>query len=233
MNMRPLPTAAELSDALDTQGYATIPAALDPDTCAALIALHDADQALFRKQVVMEQHGYGRGAYKYFARPLPPIIQQLRELLYPPLAQIANGWATRLSGYRTWPETHAALVDECAATGQLRPTPLLLKYGVGDYNRLHQDVYGDLVFPLQAIIQLNLPARDFTGGELVLVEGRARMQSRPIIVPFAQGDIAIVPVRERPIQSARGWARAAMRHGVGTVLSGQRHTLGLIFHDAK
>jgi hypothetical protein len=223
--------AAALMEALDRDGYATIRGLLDAATCADLGALYEEDDR-FRSTVVMGRHGYGRGEYRYFARPLPTEIQRLREGLYAPLTAIANAWAERLGSPRRWPQTHAELAAECAAAGQTRPTPLLLRYGPGDYNRLHQDIYGELVFPLQVVALLDQPGLDFTGGELVLSEGRARMQSRPIIVSLARGDAVVIPVRERPVASPRGWSRATMRHGVAEVRSGLRRTLGIIFHDA-
>jgi hypothetical protein len=224
--------SAALEEALDRDGFATIPGLLSPEACAEVSALYSDIEGRFRKTVVMGRHGFGRGEYRYFARPLPDAVQRLRETLYPPLTRIADTWAGRLGNPRRWSATHAGLAAECAAAGQTRPTPLLLRYGPGDYNRLHQDIYGELVFPLQVIILLDAPERDFTGGELVLTEGRPRMQSRPMVVPLAQGDAAVVPVRERPIAGARGWTRAAMRHGVSEVRSGLRRTLGVIFHDA-
>ena len=220
-----------LGEALDRDGFATIPALLDAAACADLAASYDEEER-FRKIVVMGRHGYGRGEYRYFARPLPDAVQALRDGLYPALAPIANGWDERLGTLGRWPATHVELAAKCAAAGQTRPTPLLLRYGPGDYNRLHQDIYGELVFPLQLVVLLDRPGRDFTGGELVLSEGRTRMQSRPIVVPFGQGDAVIIPVRERPIQGARGWTKASMRHGVSEVRSGWRRTLGIIFHDA-
>jgi len=223
--------AAKLGEALDRDGYATIRGLLDAKTCADLAALYGEDDR-FRSTVVMGRHGYGRGEYRYFSRPLPALVQGLREDLYPPLAAVANVWSGRLGLERRWPATLAELAAECAAAGQTRPTPLLLRYGPGDYNRLHQDIYGALVFPLQVVALLDQPGRDFTGGELVLSEGRARMQSRPIVVPFTLGDAVVIPVRERPVASARGWARASMRHGVAELRSGKRRTLGIIFHDA-
>lgn len=225
-----LDTAA-LGAALDGDGYATIPGLLDPTSCAELAAIYDEDDR-FRKTVVMGRQGYGSGEYRYFARPLPDRVQALREELYPALAAIANGWDERVGLPGRWPATHGELATRCAAAGQTRPTPLLLRYGPGDYNRLHQDVYGELVFPLQVVVLLDQPGQDFTGGELVLSEGRARMQSRPIVVPLAQGDAAVIAVRDRPIQGARGWTKASMRHGVSEVRSGRRRTLGIIFHDA-
>ena len=220
-----------VGEALDRTGYAMIEGLLDAATCADLAAMYDED-GRFRSTVVMGRHGYGRGEYRYFARPLPDRVQGLREALYPPLAAIANAWAARLGLDRRWPASHCELAAECAAAGQTRPTPLLLCYGPGDYNRLHQDVYGALVFPLQVVTLLDQPGRDFTGGELVLSEGRARMQSRPVVVPLAQGDAAVIPVREWPVATPRGWTRATMRHGVSEVRSGRRRTLGIIFHDA-
>jgi len=221
-----------LEEALDRDGYARLPALLDAPTCEELAALYDRADSRFRSIVTMQRHGYGQGEYKYFARPLPEVVRTLREQLYPPLARVADAWAARLGQPRRWPATQVELEAVCAAAGQTRPTPLLLRYGPGDYNRLHQDVYGELVFPLQVIVLLDTPGRDFTGGELVLVEGRARMQSRPIVVPLVQGDAVVIPVRERPAPSARGWVKAAMRHGVSEIRSGHRRTLGVIFHDA-
>ena len=225
------PEPDAVGEALDRDGYATIRGLLTADACAAMAAMYSEDER-FRKTIVMGRHGYGRGEYRYFSRPLPPAVQRLREALYPRLAAIANTWGERLGAARWWPAKHAELAAECAAAGQTQPTPLLLSYGPGDYNRLHQDIYGELVFPLQLVTLLDQPGRDFTGGELVLSEGRARMQSRPIVVPLAQGDAAVIPVRERPVASARGWTRATMRHGVSEVRSGRRRTLGIIFHDA-
>jgi hypothetical protein len=217
---------------LDQDGYAVLPGLLDAAGCAGVAALYDDTEVGFRSTVVMARHGYGRGEYRYFARPLPAVIERLRVGLYPALAGVANDWAGRLGEVGAWPATHGALAAACAAAGQARPTPLLLRYGVGDYNRLHQDVYGALVFPLQVVVMLDRPGVDFTGGELVLVEGRARMQSRPVVVAWRQGDGVVIPVRERPVQGARGWSRAAMRHGVAEVRGGVRRTLGVIFHDA-
>jgi hypothetical protein len=217
---------------IDRDGFARLPGLLTQDQCRAVAALYDDGLTRFRSTIDMARHGFGRGEYKYFARPLPDLVQHLRETLYPGLAAIANEWAARLGSPARWPLAHAELAATCAAAGQGRPTPLLLRYGPGDYNRLHQDLYGDLVFPLQIVILLDAPGRDFTGGEFVLSEGRPRMQSRAIVVPLEQGDAALFPVRDRPIVSARGWTRAAMRHGVSEVRSGRRRTLGIIFHDA-
>lgn len=229
---RPLPSPQALLEALDADGHALIPGLLSPDECAAAAALFDDPATAFRSHVDMARHGFGRGHYRYFARPLPALVGALRETLYPPLAEIANVWAERLGQPARWPGALGELTSLCAAAGQTRPTPLLLRYGPGDFNRLHQDLYGPLVFPLQLVVLLDAPERDFAGGEFLLVEGRARQQSQGRVVPLRQGDAAIFPVRERPVASARGWARASMRHGVATVRSGQRRTLGIIFHDA-
>ncbi len=216
---------------LDAQGWALTGPLLSPAECAALAGLYD-DEARFRKQVIMARHGYGRGAYKYFAYPLPQPVQALREGLYPPLAEVANRWAERLGEARRFPPTLAQMLDRCHAAGQVRPTPLLLTYGEGDYNCLHQDLYGEHVFPLQAAFLLDAPGRDFTGGEFVLVEQRPRQQSRPQVVPLTQGQGVIFAVRERPAEGSRGVHRRILRHGVSTVLSGRRRTMGIIFHDA-
>ena len=227
-----VPDADGLAAAVDRDGFAVVPGLFDAATCARVSAMY-ADPAVgFRSTVVMGRHGFGRGAYRYFDRPLPDLVQTLREAFYAPLAAIGNAWAARLGQAQRWPATHAELTALCAEAGQTRPTPLLLSYGPGDYNRLHQDLYGDLAFPLQVVVLLDAPGRDFTGGELVLTESRARMQSRPMVVPVGQGDAVVLPVRERPGPSARGWARATLRHGVSEIRSGRRRTLGLIFHDA-
>lgn len=220
-----------LSAMLDERGYALTPPLLSPDTCRELAGLYDID-AGFRSTVVMARHGFGRGEYRYFSYPLPPIVFALRTALYPRLAEIANGWSARLGQQDIWPSQHQALIDRCHAFGQSRPTPLLLSYREGDYNCLHQDLYGPIHFPLQAVIMLS-PPKDFSGGALTLVENRPRMQSRVEVVPIAQGQVAIIPVKDRPRHSSNGWSRSAMRHGVSTVLSGRRQTLGIIFHDAS
>jgi hypothetical protein len=227
-----LPAPGTLLAALDAEGHAVIPGLLSPAECAAAAALFDDPATAFRSHVDMARHGFGRGQYRYFARPLPPLVGALREALYPLLAAVANVWAERVGQPARWPGALDDLTGLCAAAGQTRPTPLLLRYGPGDFNRLHQDLYGELVFPLQLVVLLDAPERDFAGGEFLLVEGRARQQSQGRVVPLGQGDAAIFPVRERPVASARGWARATMRHGVATVQSGQRRTLGIIFHDA-
>jgi uncharacterized protein len=219
-----------LSDNLDTMGYALTPQILDADFCASIAADYD-DDTLFRSTVNMARHGFGKGQYRYFAYPLPAIIETLRTELYPHLARIANLWAERLRQPDIWPLSHDALIARCHGFGQARPTPLMLRYREGDYNCLHQDLYGAIHFPLQAIIMLS-PPEDFEGGALTIVENRPRMQSRVEVVPIKQGQIVIVPVRDKPRAASQGWARSVIRHGVSTVLRGQRQTLGIIFHDA-
>jgi uncharacterized protein len=181
---------------------------------------------------VMSRHGFGRGEYAYFARPLPETVESLRTSLYPHLAPIANRWNEAMNTDVRYPADHASFAARCHAAGQERPTPLLLQYGEGDYNCLHQDIYGEHVFPLQVAILLSEPGRDFTGGELVMTEQRPRMQSRPMVIPLRQGDAAIFAVRERPVQGTRGVYKVNLRHGVSRIRSGRRHTLGIIFHDA-
>jgi len=215
---------------LGAHGYTTM-RLLDAGTCRALAALYD-DEARFRSRVVMQKHNFGRGEYKYLSYPLPEPVGSLRTILYPPLAAIANEWRDTLSEDRRFPPTLEAFLGECHAAGQTRPTALLLRYGADDYNCLHQDLYGPLVLPLQLTLLLSAPDTDFTGGEFVLVEQRPRAQSRASVVPLAQGEAVIFPVHHRPAQGARGPHRVTMRHGVSRVLSGQRHTLGIIFHDA-
>lgn len=212
------------------EGYATRPL-LSPAACEAMIALYD-DDARFRKRIVMEQRAYGQGEYKYFAYPLPDPVATLRASLYPALAAVANQWRRTLGQDRTFPDTLDAYLAQCHAAGQTRPTPLLLRYGAGGFNCLHQDLYGDLIFPLQAAILLNAPGTDFTGGEFIMVEQRPRAQSRGMVVPLHQGEAVIFPVHHRPAAGTRGAYRLTMRHGVSRVRSGQRHTLGIIFHDA-
>jgi hypothetical protein len=191
-----------------------------------------ADERLFRSRVVMSRHGFGRGEYKYFAYPLPDTVAGLRTAIYPRLAPIANRWNAAMGIDVQYPDTHAAFLARCHAAGQQRPTPLLLQYGVDDYNCLHQDLYGEHVFPLQVAILLSEPGRDFSGGEFVLTEQRPRMQSRPQVVPLRQGDAVVFAVHQRPVQGTRGSYRVNLRHGVSRVRSGHRHTLGIIFHDA-
>lgn len=215
---------------LDEAGYAVARGLLTREACERTIGLYD--RAAFRSHVVMGRHGYGQGEYKYFADPLPEPVASLRPALYARLAPLANRWSAALGLGARYPADHAEFRARCHAAGQTRPTPLLLRYGPGDYNRLHQDLYGEHVFPIQVAVLLSEPGRDFTGGEFVLTEQRARMQSRAEVVDLRQGDAVIFAVRERPVPSPRGHARAAMRHGVSQVRSGSRHTLGVIFHDA-
>ena len=215
---------------LDAHGCAVLPGLLDSGHCAALSG-EWGQRAHFRSEVVMARHGFGSGAYRYFAYPLPDQAAALRSTFYPPLSVIANRWA-EIFGTPTFPPTHAEFLARCHAAGQTRPTPLILRYEAGDWNALHQDLYGEHVFPLQVAILLSAPGADFTGGELVLTEQRPRMQSRAEVVPLAQGDAVIFPVRDRPVKGKRGWHRRPMRHGVSRVRSGLRFTLGLIFHDA-
>lgn len=222
--------AEDLANELDARGYATRPL-LDPMTCRAIAGLY-ADDAQFRKRIVMEQRAYGQGEYKYFAYPLPDLVAGLREALYVPLAVIANGWRRALGEEASFPSALSDYLARCHAAGQTRPTPLLLRYEAGDFNCLHQDLYGDLAFPLQVVVLLSAPGDDFTGGEFLLVEQRPRAQSRAEIVPLRQGEAAIFPVHHRPAQGTRRTYRATMRHGVSRVRSGLRQTLGIIFHDA-
>ncbi len=217
--------------ALDGRGYAVIPGLLSPSACGAAAALYE-QPGLFRSQVVMQRHGYGRGAYQYFAYPLPDPVAALRTGLYPPLARIANRWQAALGEAAVYPPDHAAYLARCHGAGQMRPTPLLLTYGPGDYNCLHQDLYGAEQFPLQVAVLLSQPGDDFTGGEFVLVEQRPRMQSRPHVVPLSRGDAVIFAVNTRPATGTRGIYRLKQRHGVSEIRSGQRRTLGIIFHDA-
>jgi uncharacterized protein len=217
---------------LDDHGCAIVPSVLEPGKCAALAETYARDEG-FRKRIVMAQHGFGRGEYKYFAYPLPGVIAELRTALYPPLAAIANRWNETLGTPVRFPGEHAAYLQRCHRAGQARPTPLLLRYGVGDYNCLHQDLYGEHVFPLQVTVLLSAPGRDFTGGEFVLVEQRPRQQSRAEVVTLAQGDGVIFPVRHRPVAGARGTHRVTLRHGVSRVRAGHRLTAGIIFHDAQ
>jgi uncharacterized protein len=217
---------------LDAHGCATTGPLLTAEQCAALAGIYSSD-ALFRSRVVMTRHGFGRGEYKYFAYPLPDLVAALRGALYPPLAQIANRWNEAMGVAPRYPQDHASYLSRCHKAGQTKPTPLLLQYGAGDYNCLHQDLYGEHVFPLQVTFLLSRPGDDFTGGEFVLTEQRPRMQSRAEIVPLRQGEGVIFPVHHRPVQGTRGVYRVNMRHGVSRLRSGHRHTLGIIFHDAK
>ncbi|WP_437286554.1 2OG-Fe(II) oxygenase [Sorangium sp. So ce406] len=222
---------ARVSQELDAQGCAVVEGLITRAECGEIAALYARDE-LFRSRVVMSRHGFGRGEYRYFARPLPGLVAALRTSVYPRLVPIANRWSEAMGLEVQYPEEHARFVERCHAAGQVQPTPLLLQYGEGDYNCLHQDLYGEHVFPLQVAILLSEPERDFTGGEFVMTEQRPRMQSRPMVVPLRQGDAAVFAVRHRPVQGARGVYRVNMRHGVSRVRSGRRHTLGIIFHDA-
>lgn len=214
---------------LDERGHHVIPGLLDRDACEGLAARYEADQ--FRSTVVMARHGYGRGEYKYYRYPLPPLIGELRRKLYERLVPIANEWQEALGSAVRYPDRHEDFLERCRSNGQARPTPLILRYGAGDYNCLHQDVYGETLFPLQAAVLLSNPD-DFSGGEFILTEQRPRRQSRAHVVPLAQGDAVIFPVRDRPVRGTRGFYRAQHRHGVSEVRCGQRHTLGIIMHDA-
>jgi hypothetical protein len=220
-----------MSRALDAEGCAVTGPLLTPAECAALIEAY-ADERLFRRRIVMARHGYGQGEYQYFAYPLPKLVGALRTALYPPLTAIANRWNETLRVADRFPGDHAAYRARCHAAGQTRPTPLLLRYGAGDYNCLHQDIYGDEAFPLQAAFLLSRPGKDFAGGEFVLTEQRPRRQSRVEVVPLGQGEGVIFSVRHRPVQGSRGVYRATMRHGVSRLRQGARLTLGIIFHDA-
>ena len=221
-----------IEDDLNRHGCAVVPGLLDPGACLALAAQYEQPQR-FRSRVVMARHGYGRGEYQYFAYPLPEPVAALRSALYAPLAAIANRWQAALGLEARFPLEHDAFLARCHAAGQVRPTPLLLRYGEGDYNCLHQDLYGEHVFPLQLAVLLSRPQLDFTGGEFVLTEQRPRMQSRVEVVPLQQGDAVIFAVAQRPVNGVRGSYRVSMRHGVSRLRSGVRHTLGVIFHDAS
>jgi uncharacterized protein len=223
---------ARVTRSLEDEGCATLPALLSPRECAELAALYDVE-GRFRSRVVMARHGFGRGEYKYFAYPLPEIVAALRTALYPPLAALANRWNEQLGLAQRYPADHASYLRLCHRAGQTRPTPLLLRYGAGDYNCLHQDLYGEQVFPLQATFLLSAPGSDFTGGEFVLVEQRPRQQSRPQVVALGQGDGVVFAVNHRPARGVRGFHRVKLRHGVSRVHTGRRQTLGIIFHDAQ
>ena len=223
---------ARVGNDLDGRGCAVLQGLLSPDECSALAALYPND-AHFRSTIVMGRHGFGRGEYKYFSYPLPDLIAALRPALYTRLAGIANRWNEAMGIDIRYPDSHAAFLKRCHDAGQARPTPLLLQYQAGDYNCLHQDLYGEHVFPLQVAILLSEPGRDFEGGEFVMTEQRPRMQSRPMVLPLRQGDAVAFAVHHRPVQGTRGTYRVNLRHGVSRLRSGRRHTVGVIFHDAK
>lgn len=220
-----------VEQALDRDGWAVLPGLLAADACGAVASLYAREDG-FRSTVVMARHGFGRGAYKYFSYPLPPVVSGLRTALYPHLAPIANRWNDRMGVETRYPAGHAAYLNRCHEAGQTRPTPLLLRYGAGDYNCLHQDLYGAHVFPLQVAVLLSEPGADFDGGEFVLTEQRPRMQSRVAVVPLRRGDGVVFAVNQRPVQGTRGTYRVTMRHGVSALRAGERFTLGVIFHDA-
>ncbi len=217
---------------LDRYGCATVPALLTVRECDALSSRY-ADEALYRSRVIMRRHGFGSGEYQYFRYPLPDIVEQLRAAFYPRLAPLANRWSELLGSDVRYPPRHVEFLDRCHAAGQVNPTPLILEYGEGDYNCLHQDLYGEHVFPLQVAVLLSDPTRDFTGGEFVMTEQRPRMQSRAEVVPLGKGDAVVFAVDSRPVRGTKGTYRVKLRHGVSRLRSGRRHTLGVIFHDAK
>jgi uncharacterized protein len=237
----PIPSAAErintidwdrVSQELDSQGNSVLEGFLSSDECVALAELYGREE-LIRSRVVMARHGFGRGEYKYFDYPLPDLIERLRTQTYPRLVPIANRWNDAMEVATRYPEAHRDFLTQCHDAGQTRPTPLLLRYTADDYNCLHQDLYGEHVFPLQLAILLSEPERDFTGGEFVMTEQRPRMQSRPMVVPLRQGDGVVFAVHHRPVRGTRGMYRVTLRHGVSRIRSGQRHTVGIIFHDAQ
>ena len=219
------------AEALDARGWAVLPGLLSAAECDAMATLYGPGPA-FRSHVVMARHGYGRGEYRYFAYPLPALVGSLRSALYPRLAPIANRWHETMGIDARFPADHQGFIERCHAAGQARPTPLLLRYGKGDYNCLHQDLYGEHVFPLQVAVLLSEPGKDFHGGEFVLTEQRPRMQTRAHVAPLGKGDAVVFAVSDRPVQGARGAYRVKFRHGVSVLRSGRRHTLGIIFHDA-
>ncbi len=221
-----------VSQEVDAEGNAIIHGFLSADECRAIAGLY-LKTGIFRSHIVMARHGFGRGEYKYFSYPLPRLIADLRTTVYPHLVPIANRWNQSMGIDVRYPEKHADFIDRCHHAGQVRPTPLLFRYEVDDYNCLHQDLYGEHVFPLQLAILLSEPGKDFTGGEFVMTEQRPRMQSRPIVVPLRQGDGVVFAVRNRPVQGNRGVYRVNLRHGISRIRSGHRHTVGIIFHDAQ
>jgi hypothetical protein len=221
-----------ISENLNEQGNGIVKGLLSPTECRALASLYEQDD-IFRSRVVMAKHGFGRGEYKYFSYPLPELVSELRTGVYPHLVSIANRWNTELGINVQFPETHADFIERCREAGQVKPTPLMLRYGMGDYNCLHQDLYGEHVFPLQLAILLSEPEKDFTGGEFVMTEQRPRMQSRPVVVPLRRGDGVVLAVHQRPVRGSRGFYRVNLRHGVSRVRTGHRQTMGVIFHDAR
>jgi hypothetical protein len=217
---------------LNSQGWAVIPKLLAGSECDDIAGMYASGDEAFRSRVIMGRHGFGQGEYRYFAYPLPSLIQDLRTAIYPQLVPIANQWNERMGIDMRFPERHADFLERCHAAGQKRPTPLLLQYGPGDYNCLHQDLYGEHVFPLQVTALLSEPGEDFQGGEFVLTEQRPRMQSRATVVPLSKGDAVVFAVNSRPHEGARGYYRVVLRHGVSKLREGRRHTVGIIFHDA-
>jgi hypothetical protein len=217
---------------LDAEGFATVAGLLSKKECAGLRVAYS-DDPLFRKRIVMARHGYGSGEYKYFTYPLPALVAGLRKALYPRLVPVANRWNEAMKVEARFPKAHTDYIELCHTAGQTRPTPLLLSYGAGDFNALHQDLYGAHVFPLQVAVLLSEPERDFTGGEFVMTEQRPRKQSRPMVVPLRQGDAVVFAVQHRPVMGTRGTYRVNLRHGVSRIRSGERLTAGIIFHDAK
>lgn len=216
---------------LDARGHARLPGLLDGASTAALRPLFTQD-GLFRSHVIMQRHGYGQGSYRYFSYPLPEIVSDLRTRLWPELAPLATRWMERMGKPERFPADHADYLAECHRAGQVRPTPLLLDYGPGDYNRLHQDLYGEMHFPIQLVVMLS-PPEAYEGGAFVLTEARPRMQSRAEAIPLQEGEGLLFAVNQRPVEGKRGWFRVTMRHGVSTVTAGHRQTLGVIFHDAR
>jgi uncharacterized protein len=221
----------ELAAELDSYGCAVLPKLLSPEECRTIAALYP-DESHFRSHIVMGRHGFGTGEYRYFKYPLPDVLGGLRMALYPHLAHLANEWNERMAIGERYPDNHASFLKQCHDAGQTRPTPLLLQYGPGDFNCLHQDLYGDIAFPIQVAILLSEPGKDFTGGEFVLTEQRPRMQSRAEVVPLRQGDAVAFGVHNRPVKGSKGNYRVNLRHGVSRLRSGRRHTVGIIFHDA-
>jgi hypothetical protein len=221
-----------LTAELDGFGCAILPKLFSPEECLAVAGLYP-DESHFRSHIIMARHGFGRGEYRYFKYPLPDLLAQTRTALYPRLAAVANGWNERMGLEERYPADHASFLQRCHDAGQSRPTPLLLQYVPGDFNCLHQDLYGDIAFPIQVAILLSEPGRDFTGGEFALTEQRPRMQSRVEVVPLRQGDAVAFAVHNRPVQGTKGNYRVNLRHGVSRVRSGMRHTAGIIFHDAR